>query len=167
MKTTTDYRSSQYPSFSGSRADGPDAETVNGLFSEVRSAFLQSQSLGGPTRKSMVSLVDTLLDCLHPDWDGYSALPVRPETYQNARRFLECLGGVSPQPSISPEPDGEISFEWYRAPRLRFSVSIGPDATLSYAGMFGTSSVHGTETFLDEVPVGILNQLDRLYRLPV
>ncbi len=138
MKTTTDYRSSQYPSFSGSRADGPDAETVNGLFCEVQSAFLQSQSLGGPTRKSMASLVDTLLDCLHPDWDGYSALPVRPETYQNARRFLECLGGVSPQPSISPEPDGEIS-----------------------------SSVHGTETFLDEVPVGIRNQLDRLYRLPV
>jgi len=153
--------------FSFSRAQGPDAQAVEAAFGEVRMAFLESQSLGGATRKSLASLTDTFLDCHRPDWDGYDALAVRPESYENARRFLESLGGLWPQPSVGVEPDGELAFEWFRGPRLRFSVSIGPDATLSYAGMFGTSTVHGTETFLDEVPAGILHHLHRLYRLPV
>lgn len=166
MNADTQYQLSGYSGFSISRAQGPDADTVEALFGEVQKGFLDSQSLGGAVRKAASELADTFLDCFHADWDGYKALPVKADSYQNAKRFLESLGGVWPQPTVSADPDGEISLEWYRGRRMRFSVSIGPDATVSYAGMFATSTVHGTETFLDEVPTGVLQHLHRLYRLP-
>ena len=166
MTSCTEFHPTSFAGFSASRAQGPDAAAVQSLFSEVQDNFRASQSLGEPARKTLVNLVDTFLDCFHTDWDGYDALAVGPQTYHNTRRFLETLTGAWPQPSVAADPDGEISLEWYRGPRMRFSVSIGPDATVSYAGMFGTSTVHGTETFIDEVPDGIIQHLRRLYRLP-
>lgn len=100
----------------------------------------------------MANLIDTLLDCFRTDWDGYDAFAVSPQTYHNARRFLEALTGAWPQPSVAADPDGEIALEWCRGPRMRFSVSIGLDATISYAGMFGTSTVHGTVSVEDKAP---------------
>ena len=163
----TEYYPSCFPAYSASRAQGPLAHTVWSLFNEVQSQFLASQSFGGPIRKTIAELTDAFLDCYSPDWDGYKALAVKPQSYQNARRFLETLNGVLPQPSIGVDPDGEISLEWYRGPRLRFSLSIGPDSTIAYAGMFGINTVHGTETFIDELPASIVQNLRRLYRMPV
>src|SRR5919108_1230469 len=152
MPSCTDFHPSSFAGLSASRAQGADAAALQSLFSEVQDSFLASQSLGGAARRTLINLEDTFLDCFRADWDGYDANAVGPKTYHNARRFLEALTGAWPPPSVAADPDGEISLEWYRGPRMRFSVSIGPDATVSYAGMFGTSTAHGTETFIDEVP---------------
>jgi hypothetical protein len=46
------------------------------------------------------------------NWDGYGALPVRPETAQNALDALRKLPDEIPMPDITPNPNGTISFEW-------------------------------------------------------
>jgi hypothetical protein len=166
MSAPTESGPSYFSGYDASRAEGREAQTVSCVFNEVRGNFLATQYLGGPMRKTVAELVDTFLDCYHENWDGYDALPVNPRAFQNAGRFLDALNGLWPQPSVGVDPDGEMSLEWYRGPRLRFSISIGPDATISYAGMFGSNTVHGTETFFDEVPTGILQNLRRLYRMP-
>src|SRR5438552_3298697 len=122
MSATTEYYPSCFPAYPASRAQGPTAQTVRSLFDEMQSRFLATQSFGGPIRKKIAELMDTFLDCYSPDWDGYNALAVSPQSYQNARRFLETLNGMFPQPSIGVEPDGEISLEWYRGTRMRFSL---------------------------------------------
>jgi len=157
---------SGFPANGASRAQGTIAQAVSTLGNEVQRHFLNTQSIGGPIRKTITELDSIFRDCDSPDWDGYHAMPVRVQTYQNSRRFLEALNGSWLPPSGGVDPDGEISFEWYRGPRLRFSVSIGPEATIVYAGMFGTNTVQGTETFIDELPVGIGQNLRRLFRLP-
>jgi len=52
---------------------------------------------------------------------------------------------------------------WHRSPRMVFSVSIGQTGNLSYAGVFGQNTTHGTETFVDDVPKTIEAGLARLF----
>src|SRR2546422_7576662 len=85
-----------------------------------------ASSSSSPVKKSLTDLNTLFQTCAAADWDGYKALPVKPESYQNAKRFLQTVDGAWPEPSVSADPDGEISLEWYRDPRLPFSVSIGP-----------------------------------------
>lgn len=167
MSITTFVRPTRSSRFSTSRATSSDALTVSEKLREVKAAVRSSDFLGGVTRKAVGELTNMFLDCFRPNWDGYDSSPVTAQTFANARAFLEEFGGDWPKPSIGTDPDGELSLEWYRAPKLRFSVSIGPDPTLAYAGMFGSSTVHGTDTFVDEVPEGIVQNLRRLYRMPV
>jgi len=46
------------------------------------------------------------------NWDGYGALPIRPETAQNALDALKMLPDEIPMPDIVPNSNGTISFEW-------------------------------------------------------
>src|SRR4030095_2307577 len=69
-------------------------------------------------------LLKTFEECRQPNWDGYEAQPVREETYRLAHRFLASLPLSIPVPSISAEPDGQITVEWHRSPQRTLSVSI-------------------------------------------
>src|SRR5687768_13219806 len=69
------------------------------------------------------------------NWDGYSARGVSRGTYEAARAFLDALPHSIPDPEIAAEPDGDIAFEWYAAPRLVVSVSIDALGHLTYAAL--------------------------------
>lgn len=97
-------------------------------------------------------------------WDGYGAEPVSSEAYAMAKALLETLPVDAPTPEISADPDGEISFDWYRGPDKVFSVSVGGSGMLSYAGLFGRNNAHGTEWYDGGLPEVVAFNLARLHR---
>ena len=98
-----------------------------------------------------------------PGWDGYGAAPVSAEALWAAQRFLSVIPEAWPSPEITADPDGEISFEWARGPHWVFTVSVASEGQLSYAGLFGSNRVHGTETFVGTLPEAIVVGLARLF----
>lgn len=111
---------------------------------------LQNSFTGG--KEAFEELCDVVEQCREPNWDGYSALPVRDETYRAAYRFLESLPLGTPVPTIGAEPDGHITFEWYTSPKRLLSVSVSPEGELHYAALTGFGKTYGTELFLGEPP---------------
>jgi hypothetical protein len=101
-------------------------------------------------------------ECSSANWDGYGAAPVSEETFDQASAFLESLPLGTPAPSVGAEPDGHLTLEWYRSPRLTLSVSASPDGDLHYAALVGPAKAYGTEPFLGEVPQVILDLIHRV-----
>ena len=59
-------------------------------------------------------------------------------------------------PQIAAEPDGAISFEWYRSPEKVISVSINPGGQFYYASLFGTQQKHGKGSVSSGIPDDLL-----------
>jgi hypothetical protein len=97
------------------------------------------------------------------NWDGYGGRRISDAAYAWATVFLKALPITNPDPEIAADPDGEVSFSWLRGPGEVFSVSVGQGGRVSYAGLFGTRTVHGTEFFTDELPDPIQANLARLF----
>jgi len=110
----------------------------------------------------MHALSEALEECSVDNWDGYGAKAISRDSYRNAQLFSMTLPTTMPLPEVSVDPDGEVSFEWYRGPRMVFSLSIGAHNEINYAGLFGRNKVNGKEQFYDEIPKAILDNLDRL-----
>ena len=95
-------------------------------------------------------------------WDGSDASPVEQDTFRVAYQFLESLPIGTPAPTVGIEPDGHLTFEWYRAPRRTLSVSVSPEGDLHYSALLGPSNrAFGTEAFLGEVPKPIVDLIWR------
>ncbi len=100
--------------------------------------------------------------CKEANWDGEGADPIEHETYQNAYRLIEALPSGLPSPTIAAEPDGHLSFEWYKHPRRLLSVSISPDGTLYWAALVGSEDPRGSCHFFDEFPKTLLYWIARV-----
>ena len=85
-------------------------------------------------------------ECSSKNWDGDRAKPISKEVLQNARTFLESFPSGVEQPQIAAEPDGAISFEWYRSPEKVISVSVNPRGEVYYAAMIGARRKHGKDS---------------------
>lgn len=144
------------------RGASPVAQFIADRAGEVRRQFQESISFGARARVAMEELCDTFEHCKAAGWDGYDAFPVDPQTYYNASRFIEALPAGIAAPSIGVEPDGHLTFEWYKQPRQTLSVSISPDGEIHYAGLFGGSKAYGTEPFYGEIPSALLELIQRL-----
>lgn len=135
-----------------------EAEDLSQLLSDVRD--------GSPSvtwSKRHWDLDTACAEAATPDWDGQGAKPVLEQTYRLASRFLAILPRNVPHPDVSIDPDGEVSMTWRRATKQFFSVSVGPNGRLSFAGIFGESNFHGTEYFLDEIPATVKAALIRVF----
>jgi hypothetical protein len=117
---------------------------------------LRKSTLGH--REALEELWEVWDECRHVNWDGYDAMPVEHDTYHAAYALIESLPLGFPRPSISAQPDGQLTFEWYRTPTRTLSISIDPDGFIHYAGLFGVEKHFGTVPILDGLP-------DRLLRL--
>lgn len=51
-------------------------------------------------------------ECRLPNWDGYGAEPITPDTLELARQFCDALPEDVLEPEVCAEPDGGISLEW-------------------------------------------------------
>ena len=114
-------------------------------------------------QSAMETLRATWERCRQPNWDGEGAEAIASETYEFARRLLESLPSGSPLPSISAEPDGHLSFEWYKAPRRMLSVSISLDGTLYWAALIGPEDPRGSCQFADQFPQTLLYWIAQVY----
>lgn len=134
------------------------------LIAQLQATFqglVESVSLGRTLQDTYKQLYQVLEDCRHSNWDGYGAQPVQLESYENAKRFARSLPFSLPSPEVSAEPDGDITFEWYSNTNRVYSVSVGSNNELHYAGLFGASRAYGTEVFHDEIPDVILSHIKR------
>jgi hypothetical protein len=116
-----------------------------------------------PIREKGRALLEAAYQAAQVDnWDGVGSKRVEFITYKHADEFLRLLPSSTSLPNIVADTDGEILFEWDYGRRQVFSVSIGWNGTLSYAGLFGDAKIHGTEPLRESLPSTILNGLERL-----
>ncbi len=101
-------------------------------------------------------------ECGSPNWDGYGASPVIPETLDLARRLAFALPFDIPLPSVGAEADGHLTFEWYEGPRNVLSLSVSPEGLLCYAAHIGQSKRSGTEPFNGRLPEDVVQIVRRL-----
>lgn len=67
-----------------------------------------------------------------------------------------------PDPEVSLDPDGEVSFDWTGHGNGRFSVSVNGERRLAFAGRFSeTSKLHGMEQFTEVLPPEIIRGIQR------
>jgi len=145
------------------RGVSDDAKTIQEYFAEIAYDFVRSIVLGEKNVQITQALMNIFEECAHPNWDGYGAKPIDKESYLESLRFIQYLPKALPSPEVTIEPDGEIAFEWFNSKRTVFSVSIGRNGELTYAGLFGYNKAYGTEFFGDELPKTILEGIQRVF----
>lgn len=145
-----------------SKAASAEARFVAERYGDCWRPLHRSYSVGIGSSGLEEQLYDVFRHCAQPGWDGYDAEPVSQEAYANAYRFLEGLPLDFPMPSISAEPDGQVTFEWYSSPRRTLSVSLSPEGEIHYAVLLGATKSCGTEPFSGEIPRTILGWARRV-----
>jgi hypothetical protein len=141
---------------------GPDP-AISERAQQVRSLFDDRGSALTVSARRRWALDDTWCAASAPNWDGYGAMPLSAPVLRAADLFLSAIPEAWPNPEIGADPDGEISFEWARGPHWVFTVSVAADGQLSYAGLFGSSRVHGVEAFAGTLPQAVVGGLARLF----
>ncbi|MFZ2629261.1 MAG: hypothetical protein WAX67_10315 [Rugosibacter sp.] len=155
----------QTPSFFGGAqtfGSSSAAEYVVKRVAEGLAQLRNSNSLGAGVEAAAEALRGVEKECSSTDWDGYGAAAIEQETIRQAARFLNVLPLGMIAPSVGAEPDGHITFEWYRSPRRILSVSVSPEGDLHYAALLGYSRAYGTEPFFGEIPSDVLKLARRV-----
>jgi hypothetical protein len=110
------------------------------------------------------ALRDTFAQAFEQGWDGYDATPVSAATLSYAWQFLEDLPSDVDLPEIGADTDGDISLDWDYGPRNIFSVRVGRDGTLHYAGLFGHETYHGSAILRQGIPKAVAEGILRAIR---
>lgn len=146
---------------------GPEADAVQKEVSQAQKHLSESVALRAVVDPTLAALNEVAGAAATSNWDGYGGRPVDARAYANASRFLILLPTMTPVPEIAVDPDGEIAITWQAAGRQVFSVSVGAEGRLSYAGLFGSSKAHGTEWLRAEIPQAVLDGIARVFAGPV
>lgn len=139
------------------------SEDAEALRRSVASAFDfgNSFSLGERRRCAGFALAKAFAEAAVANWDGVGSAAAEVSTYAHANRFLESLPSTLPIPDVSVDRDGEICFDWDNGPRQVFTVCVGRDGTLTYAGLFGFNRIHGVEYSGESLPEIVSACVDR------
>lgn len=147
------------------RGASDEARFIARQSEEGRRRLQEAHSLGLGADRAFEELFVVAKECRVQNWDGYGAQAITPEAFALACRFLGALPLGMPAPSVGAEPDGHVTFEWYRSQRQTLSVSISPEGDLHYAALLGPSKAYGTEPFFGEISsriVGLIRQVSLL-----
>lgn len=148
----------------GTSGVSEEAKTLEVKRAEVTKDFSRAVTIRRVYGTMVSDLYDAAVASLESGWDGYGAEPVQPMAVSNAIKFLVQLPYEIPLPEVAVDSDGEISFDWATDRHHAFSVSVGCGGELSYGGIFGPLSAHGSELLGDELPELIAYNLRRLFR---
>ena len=143
---------------------GPDAQVLRTHVETARSHLLESMSLRGLVEGAIEDLQAARQEASTDNWDGYGARRIDERSYFAAIQFLTALPTTTPKPCISIDPDGEVEVGWNISPRRVFTVSVGPNGRLAYAGLYGRNKTYGTEWLGAELPRPIIENLARVFR---
>lgn len=130
---------------------------------------LEAERLALPISwQKKMEAVDTVIDTFRKhqksNWDGYNAAPISEAACAEAILFLKKLPSTIPSPDVIPNPDGDVSLEWYIDQRILFVATFSGTGVIAFAGMFGKGSkVHGTELFTESIPSSVVENLCRLF----
>jgi hypothetical protein len=139
-------------------------ETAKLIASLVATANRYSRDNASDWRTLAATRVRRLREeCGEAGWDGYSAAPISAAVESHAVRFVLKLPVYLPAPDVTPDRDGEISFDWWFGPNAQFGVSVSREGNLSYAGVIGKGvKRHGMEPLGEAVPSYILSTIEDL-----
>ena len=142
-----------------------ESENLKRSYLSVLKKFRIPESIG---RYSDIlnELEEIKVSCNQDNWDGYGANAVSYDTYLSAIEVILMLNSAFlnvPMPEITPEPDGDIAFEWNDGHGRTFLFSIDDNQTLTYAGIFGSGKTHGFEILGDFLPGVLIYNLKRLF----
>ncbi len=121
---------------------------------------LELDAAGVALRCSMYEIYQR---CQKPKWDGDQAEAITEETYEVARSFLEALPRDSQLPTVTAEPDGQLNFEWYQAPRRLLTVSVSASGTMYWAALIDSEDPRGSCQFVDQFPKTLLYWISQVY----
>ncbi|RLC36332.1 hypothetical protein DRH29_04760 [candidate division Kazan bacterium] len=114
--------------------------------------------------EAVSELTEILKECGSENWDGHGSLPISYGTYSKARELLKLIPQSLPKPSIVPEPENEIGFEWWIDPKTSFVISVKDDDKITFAGLLGKNrEIWGVEVFEDSFPQLIYENVKRLF----
>jgi hypothetical protein len=156
-----------------SLADPPSLHWQSTGASEV-SSLLQDMLFGATQhardnandwRSLTKALIEQLaVECQLPDWDGYGAEAVSEESKCRAQYVVDLLPYRLPPPEPVPDSEGEIALSWDFGRGRVFTVSVGADGVLNYAGLLGGGvKRYGAEPFKGDVPKAILESVEQLW----
>ena len=132
------------------------------LIHKTRQELRSSVSLGHSRETWRNQLIEAWQEAGTKGWDGYDADAVQRNALVSAFAFIDAFPSNVPMPEVAIDPDGEISFDWFAAPRRQFSISVGPNNVLSYAGLFGHDKASGCERFQGTVPRVFIGYIRRV-----
>jgi len=85
------------------------------------------------------------------NWAGYESKAITKNEIENAARVIQSLPFDIQNPELGIEPDGQITFEWYKDSNHVLSMSVDENR-LHYACINGLSKSHGEEPFFGQFP---------------
>jgi hypothetical protein len=125
-------------------------------------ALIGSSAMGVRYMRVQDALASLVLEAARDNWDGYGSAPVDRASLGFAKRVAQMLPVSLPEPEVTVDPDGEVSFDWECGKRQRLSFSVGPSGTFRYAGIVGGSETYGTEPWRDGIPEAIVGLLQKV-----
>lgn len=157
----------EFPKQSG-EGFAPESVDLENSYENILEEFKDTESIGRYSEiLPIINELDKIFNsCSKDNWDGYGANAISVNTYLEARNIINMLNATFlnlPMPEITPEPDGDIAFEWSHDYGRTFVFSIDDNQTLTYAGIFGASNTHGIELLGDFIPAPIIYYIKRLY----
>ena len=115
-------------------------------------------------RRALLANLDELYErCSQPGWDGYDAMPITMDTYNEARELITLLPTQCPPPDVMPDPSGHVSFEWYKSLRRVLVVGVIGTKVMTYAGLVGSGKMSGADPYDKSLPKSIVDSLAQLY----
>jgi len=141
------------------------SENLTNSLNNIRSEFIaDSYAFGFSLIESLRELNEFALDAAYDNWDGYGAQRINKESYNKAKQFLTALPIDSSPPEISVDPDGEVSFDWFKRKGNTLSISISKDDEIAFAFRDGPSKNYGKEYYSDVIPKTILEKINKFAR---
>ena len=156
-----------FPKQSG-EGSASESQYIEKKYEDILEQFKKAESISRNSEIQQIinELNEIFNSCSQDNWDGYGANPISFNTYLEAKNIINMLNATFlnfPMPEITPEPGGDIAFEWSDDYGRTFVFSIDDNQTLTYAGIFGANNTHGTELLGDFIPASIISHLKRLY----
>jgi hypothetical protein len=149
------------------------SKNLNRRWAQERNYLDGSASDWLPMIQAQLRTIGT--ECQTDGWGGPGAIPISGQVLANTEKILWALFARlpkgTPAPDLVPENDGEVCISWVLDSDRQFSLSVGANGRINFAGLFGEKgSVHGwqpmdfrTAGTLEQSLADVTKYVDRLY----
>lgn len=144
------------------RGHSSSAKYIANQICDSQSLLRQSDFYFSVMKRTLPDLIEVKSTYAEEGWDGYGAHSLSNESYDRAIEFLESLPNSVATPEVDADPDGHVTFEWYKSPYRSLSVSVSPEGDLHYAALIGPNKANGKEVFNGLPPKSILDIMKRV-----
>jgi len=124
---------------------------------------IQSQQTASRYNHQLIdSLASAYNEAISTEWLADGNSEIKPATLVYAKEFIESLPAKFQNPTIAPEPDGDLSIEWFAEKRKLLTVSMNSTGRIEWAALFGNEDPRGSIQFSGKTPDTILFYLTRI-----